>query len=444
MTTKTFTHYRKVDRIIINIYQVPAQSSESFSDEVNSRTGDDKTKWRQLVHNGESAVNNMDGSKKERRYGEIKKLSCAITAQAGAFKDQIVEISDTNVLANTAYTVILPSSSGASATEANNRASAAIFKAIRQEMYQISGPTFLGEVRESLKMLRRPAEALTKSMGQYMFKIDKNLKRVGRFPPSTRFTKDAFGNWQPTGKNSSRAIEVKKVLADTWLEYSFGWSPLLSDVKNAAIALARFGTDIRRSRVSAVGVHELVTTTNPYVASASPAGFYWKANWVDSHKIRVSYKCGLSAKMTAPDGSTERLQELCGFQMQNFVPTVWELLPWSFLVDYFVNVNQVLEAYTTDIARVTWTSKCEYKASLRTIEGVSLDSAVMNQNFGKGKWTPIYANGGRFQSEVSTVHRTSGLTYPTLTFKLPDTPRQVGNMAALWLAQGRMRTNAFL
>jgi hypothetical protein len=354
-----------------------------------------------------------------------------------------MEVSDSFAVFGSSYLVNYPNSSGASLTEANNRASAAIFKAIRREMYQISGPTFLGELRESLQMIRRPAAALTKSLGSYMLKVEKNLKSIGRMPPSTRRIKDAFGNWQPVGKNASREIEIKKMLADTWLEYSFGWSPLISDVKSAAIALARFGIDIRRSRCSAVGVHELVTLDVRDLSSLTPNQIYIKYSVQDSSLIRVSYKVGLSASMNVPSGTPDRLIELCGFSMQNFIPTVWELLPWSFLVDYFANVNNVLEAYTTDTSAVKWASKTVYIGSVRKLT-FRTDGDANTTNWAGWSYMPGRQDGGLYKSEVSSVQRTSGLTYPSLTFSLPDLPRQVGNMAALFLAQGRMRTNSFL
>lgn len=434
LTAEQILH--KIDGSII--YNRQANLFNSYS-----RTGANMPKYRVNIASGESAVNAMNGSKYERRWREIKTLSVFVVPTSGVMKGKLVELSDSLPIFGGTYLNTYPSTSGASLTEANNRASAAIFSKIRNEMYQISGPTFLGELRESLLMIRRPAASLQKSLGSYMLKVEKNLKAIGRRPPSTRAVRDAFGNWQPLGKNMSRDAEVKKMLADTWLEYSFGWSPLVSDIKNGAIALARFGTDIRRSRCSAIGVHELVTLDLNEVKGSSPCGLYFKYSVRESSLIRVSYKVGLSASMNVPSNTPDRLIELCGFSWQNFIPTVWELMPWSFLVDYFANVNSVLEAYTTDVSSVKWASRTVYTGSLRKLT-LQLDGAACLTNL--AGLSPVLGrqDGGKFESEVSTVSRTSGLVYPTLTFKLPDTPRQVGNMAALFLAQGRMRTNSFL
>lgn len=405
-----------------------------------ARTGANMPKYKLQIRNGESAVNSLTASKYERRIGNVKRLSMFIRSQHANNFGQIVELSDSFPFFNSFYLTNYPNPNGSSAgmPEANNRASAAIFKAIRAEMYQISGPTFLGELRQSLQMIRRPAAALQKGLGAYMLKVEKNLKSIKKLPPSTRSVRDKFGNWQPIGKIKSQEIDVKKMLADTWLEYSFGWSPLLKDIKAGAEALARFGTDIRRSRVSAIGVHENVILEISDKTGASSAGFTTRYSVRDIQLNRVTYKVGLSASMNVPSGTPDRLIELCGFSLQNVVPTVWELLPWSFLVDYFINVNAVLEAYTTDTAAVKWASKTSLTGVVRTVTG-RVDVRDSQADFGSYFVASGDSDAGMFVLDVTSLTRTSGLTYPTLTFKLPDTPRQVGNMAALLVSQGRIR-----
>jgi hypothetical protein len=446
MTSKVFDSHYAIQQVLHSSTGTVSYNNQGGLGNTYSRVGADLPKYRYNVRHGQSAVNNLDAYRYERRLGGVKTLSAFVKPNSGVTQGQVIEISDSFPFFSNFYVLNWPdfSQAGVGLAEANNRASTAIFKAIRNAMYQISGPTFLGELRESLMMIRRPAESLQKGLGMYMLKVEKNLKGIYRRPPSTRRIRDAFGNWQPVGKNASRELDVKKMLADTWLEYSFGWSPLISDIKSAAIALARFNTDIRRERVSAVGVHENVTVDLHNQAGVSPVTMSTLWDRRETLLNRVSYKVGLSASLTAPQGTPDRLIELCGFSMQNFIPTVWELLPWSFLVDYFANVNNVLEAYTTDLASVTWVSKTEYTGAIRKL------TARLDVPNTKATWGNQFVNAGRidageFISEVSnTKRRSGGLTYPQLRFQLPDLPRQVGNMAALLLAQGRMRSNSFI
>jgi hypothetical protein len=55
--------------------------------------------------------------------------------------------------------------------------------------------------------------------------------------------------------------------------------------------------------------------------------------------------------------TAERIVELSGFDLKAFIPTVWEVIPYSFLVDYFVNIGDMLEAATTDTSIVKRLSK---------------------------------------------------------------------------------------
>jgi hypothetical protein len=46
-----------------------------------------------------------------------------------------------------------------------------------------------------------------------------------------------------------------------------------------------------------------------------------------------------------------------GFNPAQFLPTAWELLPWSFLVDYFATIGDYLDASFTNTATLKWTCR---------------------------------------------------------------------------------------
>lgn len=444
MTTKTYTAYKTAVQNNQTVLGY-TRNVQSGLDDWFYRFGADNPKWKYNISHGISAVNSLNASKEVRNWRTVKKLSAVVVPITGPFKGMWREISCDLPIFGSSSLNLLPNYSGASLADAEARASASLFKRLRAEMYSISGPTFLGELREAIMMIRRPCEALQKSFGRYMVQGEKALKSIARSPPSTRFMRSGSGIWTPIGKNSNRGQEARKLISELYLEFSFGWVPLISDVKAGAVALARFGTDIRRSRVSAKGESEVVANDKYIVGVPTPSNVYYKYHLKEGHIIRVSYHVGLDASLNVPSGSTERLQELCGFSWQNFIPTVWELLPWSFLVDYFTNVQQVLDAYTTDISHTTWVSKSVYTSSYRKMEGISLDVGAMKEAFGTNYVSAGLQDGGSYESEVSNVIRTSGvITYPSLTFSLPNLPQQWGNMAALLASQGRMRTNSFL
>jgi hypothetical protein len=63
---------------------------------------------------------------------------------------------------------------------------------------------------------------------------------------------------------------------------------------------------------------------------------------------------GLAATDTANASGIERLRVSSGVSLENFVPALWEVLPWSWLVDYFSNIGEIIEAGTTCTSGVTF------------------------------------------------------------------------------------------
>jgi len=182
-------------------------------------------------------------------------------------------------------------------------------------------------------MVRRPAETLRRGLDSYIGALKKRSRGI------------------PMTREGSRIR--KKILADTWLEYSFGWVPLISDTMSGAEALAawhvgREGLDERRNRISAVGRDQAVTGSTTYGLNDA---FYSKVRHVLTNRVEgetsVKYIARLSYKTAVPKESAKRLMQLSGFTLMEFIPTAWELLPWSFLIDYFSNVGDVLEAFAT-------------------------------------------------------------------------------------------------
>lgn len=62
-------------------------------------------------------------------------------------------------------------------------------------------------------------------------------------------------------------------------------------------------------------------------------------------------------KVRLPVDQFPRIQSLFGFSQMDVLPTVWELIPWSFLADYFSNIGNVLAAWSFDQASLEWVNK---------------------------------------------------------------------------------------
>lgn len=121
-----------------------------------------------------------------------------------------------------------------------------------------------------------------------------------------------------------------KRLSNHWLEYQYGWKPLLQDAYGAAKVLGdHISSDhhVMQARGSA----------KAHKASYGGTGAYDNPIFYNVTETRC--KMGIQYKM----GSTERAR-LAQTGIDNPALLAWELLPYSFVVDWFLPVGNYLEA----------------------------------------------------------------------------------------------------
>lgn len=158
--------------------------------------------------------------------------------------------------------------------------------------------------------------------------------------------------WKP-GKPSPN----KETFGDAWLEYHFGWEPAVKDVGAAAsnMANADFGQRVIRG------------------SGTSNQGSQWTDNVTDgfgtfdasfSLTDFVHMKYVTKSRITNPNSF---LANQLGFA--NPLAVAWEAVPYSFVVDWFVNVGQCLnamtgfvgvelsESYVTSFRRASWSEE---------------------------------------------------------------------------------------
>jgi len=222
---------------------------------------------------------------------------------------------------------------------------------------------------------------------------------------------------------------AKRVLSDTWLEFSFGWRPLLADISDGVTAYERLRDNsfVKRS-FSATGIATGEEQLD-YLDTAFGQVLTKTQRKVWS-QVEVRYKCG-SRRELSGQVSTAGIQNMLGLGWRDFVPTVWELVPWSFLVDYFVNVGEILDAGTTITGDLRWICK-----TVRTRRMATFSSAVdierSKQVFGD-LFITSGGTAGITEQEHSLVRRRrlATLPFPDIQVRIPGSPQKWINMAAL-------------
>jgi len=289
-------------------------------------------------------------------------------------------------------------------SDAQNKAAIGIRKKIQGMQNQFSGSTFLGELSETIHMIRNPALALRELTGTF---LESNLKRRLKKKPK----------------------KVDVALAESWLEFSFGVKPLINDIATIAEAALQTFDDDRILRLSYTGHAE--TASSSVTSNGAGPGFSGVCNYSrdDSTKVSYRYLIGYRHKATGCDDALLNVINASRiFDPSTLIPTAWELLPWSFFIDYFSNIGDCISTSLVSTQDVVWVNR-----TMRQQKDIHVHS-------GNAKWDSI-AVGNQVLTEFvppsyiarcEIVQRSAGdIPFGTVSFALPGKSSQFLNLAAL-------------
>lgn len=279
-----------------------------------------------------------------------------------------------------------------------------------------------GSLAVTLAEASKTADHIAKTATR-LYKAYRGLRR-GRFQEFT----DALGmsvsqkEFKRVNKKAyaSRTSEgnYRNFAASTWLEYTYGWKPLISDVFTQAENLANYLTEranvVRRGRGSAK------KTVDKFVVSSTlPYGYPGKI----TTRFRAERRCSIVVKYKIA-GQPSALDT---FGITNPALVAWELVPFSFVVDWFLPIGNFLESLTAtnglSFAGGTQATKTTY-----TIESVCQadPTPVPSSGFPRVTWTGIA--GGIQKKSVKT--RTLLFTFPSVPLPQLKDPRSFAHLAS--------------
>lgn len=374
-----------------------------------STTGSKNSQWREKIRKHQNAASYFSGSKttlhggyghdfcsfRDWRYDNVTNMSYPI--------EQWVE--NTGRL----IPVYVPSVPAFSST-LDQDARAKLYRSAANAMTAFRSLTFAGELRESLRMIANPTKALRRGVMDYFKTVKKRTRR---------------------SKRTSR----KRIIRETYLESTYGWAPLISDIKSAGSALNRRLERYAGSytRVSGHAEQQLWS----YQTLGAEQGTLClkrqaKYDQISSKSVRYQGE----VRSVAPDPVRADMR-LLGVTWADVALTGWELIPWSFAIDYFTNIGDVLESWSIRDQDFSWLiSTTRVKCIHRSIQIIERNDRITS-------WTGYAPEFGYTRSltcspakgTYKTVVRATPLSGPAdLSFRLEIpgvSSRKWLNLAAL-------------
>lgn len=369
----------------------------------------DYPKWnyKQVISNGDSATTFLQGVRLRIRdlnscNYRYKETLYTIIGTVQATRDQ--------GLSGCLDAAFLSDYSGSDIFEdVNNRALMAFNAKCLSAQRSLQGFVAAGEIGESCRMIGSRGKKLRIGIDNYLGTVVKRSR-------SRRWTKKG----------------LLQMLSDTWLEYSFGWRPLVADIQGAAKALAKaqhqrparqFVTDFAGGNAKQSGYSSHQTFAGNFTIT--------KLNEVRSYDVSVKYYGVIDCPLPQ-----DFVIAQFGFRFEDFIPAVWELIPYSFLVDYFTNAGAIIEAFSHGNCGTRWVSRGIKTKSTSAFSNIVVDFA------GVAPWVTeaVSTSLGKLSSrEMSTVsrHDYTGTRIPALQFKIPGLSTKWLNIAALGVSHRR-------
>jgi len=360
----------------------PFQFSLSTTD--TATFGANLPNWRKLVAKGENATTTMEGVRTQVRPRE--------GFRSYLYADGTVAVVS-GVIDQSCMSIVSVAHSLGPVADAKAR-SKFLDKYIGIKSTWRGG-NFLAEIGETMHMFLHPV----RSFYNATYQLARNLRKIGKI-------------------YAKNPVNYSKALADLWLAYSFGVKPTVEDANDLANTLNSL---INRQFIDTKGIRAsghnsaVTTTVGPYSPSIGgmPSSPTEIQEVIDKSDAHVWYRGAVICK---PQNANRFLLQSFGVDVFDVVPAVWEAIPWSFFIDYFLNVQEMLDSMRYVDAEFGWLNRTYRNA--RTINASSIRGPL---SLGT---TQIYGSGGggyRLGTYVSRVPIPSP-PYPSWTFKFPKFP----------------------
>jgi hypothetical protein len=272
--------------------------------------------------------------------------------------------------------------SSTSSALAETRAAEQFLKKAQDALSSFQGGVFVAELRKAIHGIRYPATTLKEFLMGHVLDAKRVRQRLSRRKMSYR--------------------KLNQVIADLWLEKAYAWGPLVSDLESAAESLARIRDLEEASFVSAEGFDDYSLDGSSSINIRGPFALRYAIRYIEYSRVRF-YGQVVAYLAEDPGSFSGFLGRRLGITLNTALPTAWELIPFSFVADYFSNLGAMISAYSFPTSSIRWCNRAVLRGAKNLVIDPKLNHATSSAS---QKYEYTVENPGSFQAKNEQWIRT--------------------------------------
>jgi len=196
------------------------------------------------------------------------------------------------------------------------------------KLVKFSGNEIEGNLAQDLAQFGQTASLISGTLNR----ITGSVKALKRGNISAAVTA-LWQNGNPRFRKGGGPSHTKD-LANNWLELQYGWKPLLKDIEGTINSLKKFHNSSSNSILHAASNATAQDSTDiTFSSGLSPKGGRVQTSTITKVHKAMNYRV-----------SSRTLAFLAQTGFTNPINLLWEVLPWSFVVDWVLPVGPYLES----------------------------------------------------------------------------------------------------
>lgn len=228
-------------------------------------------------------------------------------------------------------------------------------------------------------------------------------------------------------KKRFRGLEASQILAEIWLELRYMWRPLVYDMMSAQEAISRLAAGIEDPLQRAYATREGSASSS----AAYQTGQVRLAGTIGSVaglNLAVTHTVNVDVTVHAAVGLQVTTREIT--MVDPFV-TGWELVPFSFVLDWFVSIGDLLTAFSPfatgqlQYASLATRTTTTYRSNFKIVP-----SSKFQHDSGTSELLTIV-------KIVEKYERVKATPKPTLAFDVNLNVAKLIDLVALWNVSNR-------